>query len=123
MYKGDIITEYAIMRGQSSNNRNHGNLTYKNIVGAYECKADVFGSYAMMGVRPIIAIGLDEYYKYFATTYSSGIGYYTTQGVLTFEATPTYAYCCQGDKLLTTELLLRNRLNYIDSMWLAGDFS
>ena len=123
MYKGDIITEYAIMRGQSSNNRNHGNLTYKNIVGAYECKADVFGSYAMMGVRPIIAIGLDEYYKYFATTYSSGIGYYTTQGVLTFEATPTYAYCCQGDKLLTTELLLRNRLNYIDSMWLAGDYS
>lgn len=122
-YQGDIITEYAILRGQSSDDKNHGNFTYQNIVGAYECNPTVFGSYAMMGVRPIIAIGLDEYYKYFATTTASGIGYYTTSGVLTFEATPTYAYCCQGDKLLTTELLLRNRLNYVDSKWLAGDYS
>ena len=31
-------------------------------------------------------------------------------------------YACQGDKKLTTELLLRNRLNYIDSWWLGGDY-
>ena len=123
MFEGDIITEYRILRGQSSDNKNQNNLKYENIVGAYECNPNVFGSYAMMGVRPTIAIGLDEYYKYFATTTASGIGYYTTSGELKFEDTPTYAYCCQGDKLLTTELLLVNRLNYIDSKWMAGDYS
>ena len=111
------------MRGQSSEDVNKGNLTYQNIVGAYECNASVFNSLAMKGNRPIIALGLDEYYKYFATTTSSGIGYYTTTGEHTSEATPTYAYCCQGDKTLSTELLLRNRLNYLDSKWLAGDYA
>ena len=122
-YYGDIVTEYRIMRGQSSEDVNKGNLTYQNIVGAYECNASVFNSLAMKGNRPIIALGLDEYYKYFATTTSSGIGYYTTTGEHTSEATPTYAYCCQGDKTLSTELLLRNRLNYLDSKWLAGDYA
>lgn len=123
MFEGDIINEYRILRGQSSDNKNQNKLQYENIVGAYECNGDVFDSYAMKGVRPIIAIGLDEYYKYFATTTASGIGYYNTSGVLTFEATPSYAYCCQGDKLLTTELLLVNRINYMDSKWLAGPYS
>jgi hypothetical protein len=77
----------------------------------------------MRGVRPIIAIGLDEYYKYFATTTTSGIGYFDTEGNHQYENTPTYAYCCQGDKKLTTELLLRNRLNYLDSQWLAGSYT
>ena len=122
-YYGDITKEYRIMRGESSDDLNKGNLTYQNIVGAYECKADVFNSLAMKGNRPIIALGLDEYYKYFATTAASGIGYYTTDGVLVREATPTYAYCCQGDKTLSTELLLRNRLNYLDSKWLAGSYA
>jgi len=34
-----------------------------------------------------------------------------------------YAYTCQGDKKLTTELLLRNRLNYLDSWWLGGNYT
>jgi hypothetical protein len=39
-------------------------LTEQNIEGAYLCDPDVFDSYAMRGVRPIVAIGLDEYVKY-----------------------------------------------------------
>lgn len=106
---------YIDLRGSNSSGANVGNLTYTNIVGAYECNSEVFNSLAMDGVRPIIAMGLDEYYKYFATTKSSDIGYYDTEGALKKEATASYAYCCQGDKKLTTELLLRNRLNYMDS--------
>jgi len=84
----------------------------------------------MAGVRPIVAVGLDEYYKYLAPAlkendFNSGklyAGYYDTSGVHKYQATPTYVYACQGDKKLTTELLLRNRLNYIDSWWMGGDY-
>ena len=84
----------------------------------------------MKGVRPIVAVGLDEYYKYLApalkaSDYSLGkkyAGYYDTTGTHLYQDTPTYVYACQGDKKLTTELLLRNRLNYLDSWWLGGDY-
>ena len=85
----------------------------------------------MQGVRPIIAVGLDEYYKYLAPALTASdfargkyyAGYYDTTGTHKYqESGPTYVYACQGDKKLTTELLLRNRLNYIDSWWLGGDY-
>lgn len=125
IFKDDIINTYRILRGASvddSTAKITKSLTYENIVGAYECNGDTFNSYAMKGLRPVIAIGLDEYYKYFATTTASGIGYFDTKGDLIKEGSPSYAYCCQGDKILTTELLLRNRLNYIDSWWIGGDY-
>ena len=118
-FNEDIKNKYRVLRGADDGTTVHGSLTYENIAGAYECNPKVFDSYAMKGIRPIIAIGLDEYYKYFATTKS---GYFDTSGTLIIEGTPQYAYACQGDKKLTTELLLRNRLNYIDSWWLGGDY-
>lgn len=120
-----VVDMYRNLRGGevTTQNRQGGKLNYTNIIGAYECDPNVYNSYAMRGVRPIIAIGLDEYYKYFATTTTSGIGYFDTEGNHQYENTPTYAYCCQGDKKLTTELLLRNRLNYLDSQWLAGSYT
>lgn len=125
IFYDNIVSMYRNLRGGevSATNRQGGKLTYTNIIGAYECDPNVYDSYAMRGVRPIIAIGLDEYYKYFATTSTSGIGYFDTNGVHQYESTPTFAYCCQGDKKLTTELLLRNRLNYLDSQWLAGNYT
>ena len=118
-FENDIKNKYRALRGVDDNSNVVNNLTYEKITGAYECNPDVFGSYAMRGIRPITAIGLDEYYKYFATTKT---GYFDTSGTKIIEDTPEYAYACQGDKKLTTELLLRNRLNYIDSWWLGGNY-
>ena len=119
MFQDEIKNKYKAFRGADDGSSVKNNLTYEKITGAYECNPTVFGSYAMMGIRPVIAIGLDEYYKYFATTKT---GYFDTTGTKIIEDTPNFAYCCQGDKKLTTELLLRNRLNYIDSWWLGGDY-
>ncbi len=134
LFYDDIVQKYRVLRGVSTpsaaDEKINGSLTYENIAGAYECDPEVFKSYAMQGVRPIVAIGLDEYYKYLAPAlkeadYNAGklyAGYYDTSGNHKYQATPTYVYACQGDKKLTTELLLRNRLNYIDSWWMGGDY-
>lgn len=119
IFNEEIKNKYRVLRGLDDSSSVHGSLTYDNIAGAYECNPKVFDSYAMQGIRPIIAIGLDEYYKYFATTKT---GYFDTSGTKIIEDVPQYAYACQGDKKLTTELLLRNRLNYIDSWWLGGNY-
>ena len=134
VFYDDIVRKYRVLRGISNatgaDDIINGSLTEENIVGAYECNPAVFDSPAMKGVRPIVAVGLDEYYKYLAPAltaadYTAGklyAGYYDTSGAHMYQATPTYAYCAQGDKKLTTELLIRNRLNYIDSWWLGGDY-
>ena len=134
LFYDEIVQKYRVLRGISNPSGTDAAinqaLTYQNIVGAYECDPNVFDSYAMKGVRPIVAIGLDEYYKYLApalrpSDYALGkkyAGYYDTSGAHLYQDTPTYMYACQGDKKLTTELLLRNRLNYIDSWWLGGDY-
>lgn len=121
-FETDIKGKYRVLRGSDDKSNVVGSLTYDNIAGAYSCDSTVFDSYAMKGLRPTIAIGLDEYYKYFATTTASGVGYFDTNGDLIKESSPTFAYACQGDKKLTTELLLQNRLNYIDSWWAGGDY-
>ena len=121
-FEEDIKGKYRVLRGLDDKSNVVGSLSYENIAGAYTCDPTVFDSYAMRGIRPTIAIGLDEYYKYFATTTASGVGYFNTDGDLVLEDSPTFAYACQGDKILTTELLLRNRLNYIDSWWMGGDY-
>ena len=111
-----------------------GKLTETNIEGAYLCDPAVFtNSYAMKGVRPIIALGLDEYYKYILPGLNTGIqyqeepwkavrygGFITTEGKWSTNA--GYLYTCQGDRKLSRELLIRNRLNYLDSWWLAGNY-
>ena len=134
LFYDDIVQKYRVLRGISNPSnadaKINGSLTYENIAGAYECNPVVFNSYAMMGVRPIVAIGLDEYYKFLAPALTEAdfnegklyAGYYDTKGTHAYQQTPDYIYACQGDKKLTTELLLRNRLNYIDSWWMGGDY-
>ena len=111
-FKDEIANKYRNLRSDSK-------LTYETIDGAYLCNAAVFDSYAMRGIRPIIAIGLDEYYKYVAP---SKTGYYNTSGALVYDNN-SYAYAVNGDRMLSRELLLRNRLNYMDSYWIAGDYT
>ena len=115
-FYNEIVQEYRRLRVNT--------LSYKSIVGAYECDPSVFTkSLAMRGIRPTLAIGLDEYYKYIAPSVT---GYYDTDpkddSLKKFNSYP-YAYACQGDKKLTTELLIQNRLNYLDSQWLAGAYT
>ena len=119
-FEDEIKDKYRVLRGSDDKSKVVGKLTYDAISGAYSCDPEIFDSYAMKGIRPIIAIGLDEYYKYFATT--THVGYFDTSGKKIIESTPSYAYACQGDKKLTIELLLRNRLNYIDSWWQGGAY-
>jgi len=111
-FEDNIKNKYATLR---SNNA----LSYESIEGAYLCSPSVFDSYAMRGLRPMIAIGLDEYYKYVAP---SKTGYYNTSGELKYDNN-SYAYAVNGDRMLSRELLLRNRLNYLDSYWVAGDYT
>ena len=111
-FEDNIKSKYAALRSDSK-------ITYENVNGAYLCDPSVFDSYAMRGLRPIIAIGLDEYYKYVAP---SKTGYYNTSGELKYDNN-SYAYAVNGDRILSRELLLRNRLNYMDSYWMAGSYT
>lgn len=118
VFNEEIQNKYRVFRGQADGSNVANNLTYEHITGAYECDPEVFDSYAMRGIRPIIAIGLDEYYKYFEIM---DTGYFTTSGD-SIMGTAEFVFQCQGDKKLSTELLLRNRLNYLDSWWLGGNY-
>lgn len=114
--------------------RSSGILTEEKIDGAYLCQSSVFqNSYAMKGKRPVIALGLDEWYKYIAPGISrSGwtegtnrrFGFYVQSNEGKQKVTdPQYVYTCQGDRKLSRELFISNRLNYLDSQWLAGPYN
>lgn len=112
MFNDAIQSKYRDLRSASR-------LTYETIEGSYLCDPSVFDSYAMKGLRPIIAIGLDEYVKYIAPSIT---GYYNTDGNIIMD-TNAYAYAVNGDRKLSRQLFLRNRLNYIDSWWMAGSYT
>lgn len=58
----DVFREAVVSKYRSLRN---GKIDEKTIEDSYMCRGGTtFDSYAMMGKRPIIAIGLDEYYKY-----------------------------------------------------------
>ena len=52
--------------------------------------------------------------------YVSGID---SSGRPTYNTTSAYFYCIQGTRDLYRAQFLRNRFNYCDSMWLAGDYN
>jgi len=110
MFQSEIIATYKALRNTK--------ITYNTIEGAYTFNPDVFtNSYAMRGVRPIVAIGLDEYYKYVLPVTEKWKMQDGTYG------TANYLYACQGDRILSRELLINNRLLYMDSKWHSGSFT
>lgn len=114
MYKtmmSTIKNRYESLRGNL--------LTISALNGYYNFDYEVSHSYAMHGARPIIAIDVDEYYKYIDC--AIGGGYRDTNNNIT--STTTYFYCLQGTRELQRALFLRNRFNYVDSMWQCGDYS
>lgn len=114
LFKEEIISTYRQLRGGGED----ATLSYKNIEGAYTCDPTVFkSSLAMRGRRPIVAMGLDEYYKYVLPVSQA---WRNQEGNM---ITANYLYACQGDRKLSRELLINNRLLYMDSKWLGGAFT
>lgn len=90
----------------------------------YKTDPSVFpDSYAVKGDRPLLALNLDEEYKYIIPTNSAAentiFGRLTNEGKQAVE-TDQYFYALQGDRNLYRAQFLSNRLNYIDS-WLTVD--
>jgi hypothetical protein len=51
----------------------------------------------MRGIRPLIAINLDEYYKYISITNNLGTGYLNSGGTTSYD-NGGYFYALQGDR-------------------------
>ena len=101
-----------------------------NIESWYLTNPDVCKSLAMRGKRPLIAINLDEYYKYITITnsssYQNGVTGHIqsdTSGSWTYDANGTYFYALQGDRSLSRQQFLTNRLEYIDSWLNQGNYA
>ena len=85
---------------------------------------------AMKGQRPLIALNLDEYYKYITITNSNidaGGGYLGDGGDWISDSSGgepigTRFFALQGDRSLSRQQFLTNRINYIDSWLKVGDF-
>ena len=74
----------------------------------------------MRGERPLIAINLDEYYKYITIT-NPAMGYQDRNGGTSYD-NGTYFYALQGDRSLSRQQFLTNRFNYIDSWLNQGNY-
>lgn len=76
-------------------------------------------SYARIGKKPLMIYNVDEYFKYIAPSIT---GYVNTKGETAYD-NGVYFYALQGSRELSRYLYLRNRFNFIDSMWQAGSYS
>lgn len=76
-------------------------------------------SYARIGKKPLMIYNVDEYFKYIAPSIT---GYTNTEGNKAYD-TGVYFYALQGSRELSRYLYLRNRFNFVDSMWQGGTYS
>lgn len=110
-FKSQIKNKYIELRKT--------NLTIDDLVGYYDFKYNITKSPAMFGQRPMVAINVDEYFKYISPVFD---GYWNTDGEWQTNQ-GEFFYCLQGIKELQRYLYLRNRFNYIDSWWKGGSYS
>lgn len=87
----------------------------------YTCDPDstIINSYAIRGERPLIALNLDEQYKYISIT-NQLVGYQDGNGQIVTDLNDTFFYALQGDRSMARRQFLVNRFNYLDS-WLTVD--
>ena len=119
-FEEEIKQKYQEMR--------KANLNREFIENAYRCSPDVFTtSYACKGVRPLVALNSDFEYKYILPTLQVGkgtdYGYINTAGNWVQDTGNSFFYACQGDRDLSRQLLIRNRMNYLDSEMQADIYS
>lgn len=120
-FYGTITSTYDKLRKK--------NLTYEKLNGYYSYDPayilytghdnKTHNSYAMKGHRPINVVNVDQYYKYIAPTM---VGYINTSGGTSLDQARRF-YCLQGNRDLHRELFLRNRFNFMDSVWLGGSYA
>ena len=105
-FDSEIKLAYRLLRQYSSR------LHISTLTDAYNTKQSDKWSEQMKNI--------DAFYKYIAPTDEDYGGFINTSGEV--EVSGTYVYCLQGDRKLNRNAFFRNRLNYIDSQWLGGDY-
>ena len=127
VYFGVVLVKYLLPT-------NSVNIEILEMVGFTEANINAYydfdeeKSIAMKGILPITVLNADAHYKYILPSYSvsNGGGYVSgidSSGRPTYNITSAYFYCIQGTRDLYRAQFLRNRFNYCDSMWLAGDYN
>jgi hypothetical protein len=84
--------------------------------------SEVDSGLAYTGERPLIALNLDEWYKYISIT-NPKVQYLDKTGNLTTDSSGTYFYALQGDRSLSRQQFLSKRLNFIDGWLTYGSYS
>ena len=87
----------------------------------YNFKNDNY--WCMKGLLPASIFNANEYYKYIKPSesgYVIDVDSETQKPV--YRKTNKYFYCLQGNRVTYRDQLLRNRFNYYDSKWQAGDY-
>ena len=122
-FRGQIIQKYRQLRGANSTYPSLSPAplqTVDRIENWYLADPNTTNSFAMRGERPLIAINLDEYYKYITIT-NPAMGYQDRNGGTSYD-NGTYFYALQGDRSLSRQQFLTNRFNYIDSWLNQGNY-
>lgn len=127
LFLGIIKDKYEQLTGVPSSN--FGTLkkppftSIDVIENIYKCNPEFTKSHSMEGLRPLLAMNLDEHYKYISIT-NPKVGYLgsgTTPELLK-DTSDTYFYALQGDRSMSREQFLTNRFNYIDSWLSVGNY-
>ena len=134
LFFGDIINKYKQLRGESINaGAGMGTLKYipldniNKINNWYLADSDTVSkatktaNYSMKGKRPLLALNMDERYKYISIT-NDKIGWLDRNGNIS-QAGDTYFYALQGNRSLSRQQFLTNRFNYINSWLTLGNYA
>lgn len=142
-FKSKMVDKYKQLMGTQNNsyspNDSRVNKIFTKGAGSGAKKSDIvdkwyrtdpsvfLDSYAVLGDRPIIALSLDEEFKYIIPTNSKAkdmpvFGRLTDEGSYKVED-DKYFYALQGDRNLYRAQFLANRLNYIDSWLTVGTYA
>lgn len=111
----EIRGQYRLLRGNS--------LTIAKLNGYYDFSYEVSNDYCMKGILPINVMNANQYYKYIAPSDSGYIIGINDDSSPKIRKTDSYFYCLQGTRELHRAQFLRNRFNYYDSKWMAGDYN
>lgn len=142
-FRSKMVDKYKQLMGTQNNsyspNDSRVNKIFTKGAGSGAKKSDIvdkwyrtdpsvfLDSYAALGDRPIIALSLDEEFKYIIPTNSKAenmpvFGRLTDGGSYEVED-DKYFYALQGDRNLYRAQFLANRLNYIDSWLTVGTYA
>lgn len=129
-----ILMKYKHLRGVTTGVewpalKNPPLSSVQKIEGWYTTDPTICKSIAMRGIRPLIATNLDEFYKYITITNPSSVsngvtGHLASDNKGSYQLDQgTYFYALQGDRSLSRQQFLTNRLEYIDSWLNQGNYA